>query len=217
MCLFSVCVCVQLCHPLLKVLAIGRSLPRSLTSCILLQLLPYSNEQLLSILCQKHNCVNEHNTTDKNSSQINLSLLNSDFKMLCEQALPHFTLTSRRVDEAWTMMEELFVHRLGGVKSSRYVIGADDSSSSSDGFSGGSCGRSSSKSSIHDDIYIDRSNCESESERNSRSFGGNIVSGGDNSSSISSSSSSSGGSGNSNTSCGTGDRGAVSLLSGSPT
>jgi hypothetical protein len=110
---------------MIKVLATGRSLPRSLaTNCMLLHLLPYSDEQLVSILCQKHNC---------DSSQSNNSLLmKSDFKAMCAQALPPFTITTRRVDEIWVMMQELFTRRM---VSSRYTEKADraESSSSSSG------------------------------------------------------------------------------------
>mmetsp|Transcript_15708 Transcript_15708/g.26183 ORF Transcript_15708/g.26183 Transcript_15708/m.26183 type:complete len:606 (+) Transcript_15708:168-1985(+) len=104
----------ELCHPMIKVLAVGRCLPRAMTvTCLLLQLLPYTDAQLVSILCEKYQSECEANpsrSTSVDSAASSTSVL-ADFRALCEQALPQFTMTTRRVDEIWTMMQELYERR----------------------------------------------------------------------------------------------------------
>jgi lipopolysaccharide export LptBFGC system permease protein LptF len=130
---------------MIKVLAIGRSLPRAMTTnCMLLQLLPYSNQQLISILSQKHNYEIEKNSKTRNKSnktdnnKRNSSLVKSDFKGLCEQALPQFTITTRRVDEIWTKMLELFVRRVQSKHVAKSSTGSANATNNVDKSSTGS-------------------------------------------------------------------------------
>ena len=88
---------------MIKILAIGRSLPHSLAAdTFLLQLRPYTDEQLISILCKKHEHLHRSDISTYSKP---------DFKIMCEQALSHFTLITRRVDEIWTMMQALYDRR----------------------------------------------------------------------------------------------------------
>lgn len=86
----------DICHPMIKVLATARSPPRPLQStCILQCFVPYSNPQIVSILCDVHS---------KRVSDQDISA----FKETCTEALPRLTITTRRIDELSAVVEELF-------------------------------------------------------------------------------------------------------------
>ena len=125
---------VKLCHPMIKVLAVSRSLPRSMTAtCLLLQMPAYTDAQFVSILCKKHQLESEtnsiHSSSNSTDQLANSSSRQSEFRALCEQALPQFTITTRRVDEIWTMMQELFAHRASVSKNNKATVSNPDSSS----------------------------------------------------------------------------------------
>ena len=94
---------------MIKILAIGRSLPHSFVDNCLRQNFPcYTSTQLNTIICLKFNCDRMTKSTSDYPAE---EIVKSEFKAMCEQALPLFTMTTRRVDELWTLMKEMYVKR----------------------------------------------------------------------------------------------------------